>query len=107
MYRGLAAKREAGELRLFQRESGFPLVTLQTSSRSHDAVRVFIDSVMPLLRVNHALAWDDVSIEIHSIDDTVAREAAYRGWVSQNGALSTESLRIRLSQWFGGDLYEI
>lgn len=105
VYRGLAAKLESGELRLFQRESGFPLVTLRTSSRQHDGVSRFIDGAMPLL--HNVVTWDDVSIEIHRIDDTIAREAAYRGWISQNGQLSVESLRVRLSQWFGGDLYEI
>jgi len=40
--------------------------------------------------------FDDVPWEIHTIDDDVAREAAYHAYTGENGAVSSDSLKRRL-----------
>jgi len=106
VYRGLAAVQDGNDLRVYGRQNT-PTVTV-SHVHSYDAVYNFVDGVVALIgRTSDVASWDDVPWEIHCISDKIPREAAYRGWTSQMGALPTDRLVQRLNQWFHGDLYEV
>lgn len=105
MYRGLAIQRDHDVVKVLGRRNA-PLTTAH-SRRPIESLLLFVDGVLAISSMEDNCSWDGVPWELHLISDKVARDAAYRGWASQNGRPSTGYLITELDRWFGGDLYEI
>lgn len=105
VYRGLAIQRDHDVVKVLGRRNA-PLVTA-SSRRPIESLRLFVDGVLAISTTEDGCSWDGVPWELHLIDSEIARNAAYRGWASQNGRPSVGYLINQLDQWLGGDLYEI